>query len=268
MNDVFLSEIYIYPIKSLGGISLESSEISLRGLKHDRRYMLIDENRNFVTQREFSSLALIKVNIDGENLVCSINNNIIKFPLLPKTNNFIDVKVWRSNCKAELFENNINDWFSDYLNENVKLVYMPETTERAVNPLFSINNDIVSFADGYPYLIASQSSLDDLNSKLEKKINMDRFRPNLVIRGLEPFIEDKIKELRIGNIKFFLVKPCERCVITTIDQDTGINNGKEPLKTLSTYKRKDNKVTFGQNSISEQKNGTLNIGDKIGFIKT
>lgn len=266
-DDIFLSEIYIYPIKSLGGIKLNSVEFETRGLKNDRRYMLIDENNKFVTQREYPKMSLIKVDIDKDFLTCKFNDDILKVPVYPDNEFIVTVNVWDSYCKAILYNKEINDWFSNILNKNVRLVYMPESTNREVNKKYKINeNDIVSFADGYPFLLASQSSLDDLNSKLDNEISINRFRPNFVIKGAIPFIEDESKEIIIGDYKFFIVKPCERCVITTINQETGERFGKEPLKTLSTYRKVNNKIIFGQNLISELKEGNVRVGDRVSII--
>jgi uncharacterized protein YcbX len=263
MSKIFISEIYIYPIKSLGGIKLKSSDFEERGLQYDRRYMLVNNDNKFITQREFSQMSLISVEISDNSLICNVpNQNKLIIPLNPDTKENITVNVWRSFCNAQVYSKEINEWFSNFLKTEVKLVYMPDSTKREVNPDYSIKNDIVSFADGYPFLLASQTSLDDLNSKLDKKIDMNRFRPNFVINGADAFIEDSYKNITIGKNKFFIVKPCERCVITTIEQTTGISDGKEPLKTLSTYRKINNKIIFGQNLIPEKSFGTVNIGDE------
>lgn len=266
MNNIFLSEIYIYPIKSLGGIKLNSSEFEKRGLKNDRRYMLVDENNKFVTQRSIPKMSLIKVEINDDYITCSFENDSIKISLLPDKKETINVNVWNSYCDVDVFEKNINEWFSNILEKNLRLVYMPDSTNRTVNENYKVNdNDIVSFADGYPFLLASTSSLEDLNLKLENKIDINRFRPNFVIEGSNAFIEDESKEIIIGPYKFFIVKPCERCVITTINQETGISEGKEPLKTLSTYRKINNKIIFGQNLISELSSGNISVGDRVSI---
>lgn len=267
MSEIYLSEIYIYPIKSLGGIKLESSEFGETGLQYDRRWMLINKDNKFITQREFSKMSLISTKITNNHLVCIAKDMDDLY--IPFENNFsktITVNVWRSFCEAQTYENKINQWFSEFLNTDTRLVFMPETTKRSVNPDYAINNDIVSFADGYPFLVIGQGSLDDLNSKLYNPISMNRFRPNFVINGSTPFMEDEYKNITIGNNKFFIVKPCERCVITTIEQSKGISEGKEPLKTLSEYRKINNKVIFGQNLLSENKSGFIKVGDKVSLI--
>ena len=266
MNDIFLSEIYIYPIKSLGGIKLSQSEFNERGLKFDRRLMLIDENNKFITQRELPKMSLISTEINKDNLICrSSGFPDLEFPLEIEKNEGVNVNVWRSYCQSFVYNNQVNNWFSEFLNKKVKLVYMPDSTKREVNPDYSINDNIVSFADGYPILMIGQESLNDLNSRLEKKIGMDRFRPNLVISGSHAFTEDEYKTVNICENKFFIVKPCERCVMTTIDQSKGISDGKEPLKTLAEYRKIDNKIIFGQNLIADNQSGSLRINDQVRF---
>lgn len=235
-----LSEINIYPIKSLGGISLNESVAEDRGLSLDRRWMLVNEKGDFFTQREFPKMATLKVLIADDNLQISVENNSINIPFQPTTNDKIKVKVWQSRCDAILYDDAVNSWFSDVLQTNCQLVQMPESTQRKVSSYYAIRKfqDVVSFADGYPVLLIGENSLNDLNEKLEKPIPMNRFRPNLVVKDSEAFAEDNWKKIRIGEAIFHLVKPCARCVMTTIDQEKGISDGKEPLKTLAKFRLK------------------------------
>jgi uncharacterized protein len=269
-----LTEINIYPIKSLKGCSLKQSRIEERGLESDRRWMVIDENNEFLTQREIPKMATLEVEIRETGLVVKEGNSEIEIPFQPQNNETANVKVWSSRCRAKVYEKEINDWFSDVLKINCKLVLMPEETKRLVNPFYAVNKfkDTVSFADGYPFLLIGESSLNDLNSRLEKKIPMNRFRPNFVFNDSEPFAEDNWKKIRIGSTIFHVVKPCSRCVMTTIDQTTGISHGKEPLKTLASYrlvkKGGEQKILFGQNLIVENAGEILKIGDEIEVIET
>lgn len=275
---MFLSEINVYPIKSLKGISLISAIIEKRGLRFDRRWMLVDEQNVFFTQREFPKMATIKLEINFNYLRVSADNfEDLYVPFEPQTNERIKVQVWQNVCDAIVSENQINGWFSDVLETKCRLVYMPDDSERVVNPLFNRNNDIVSFADGYPFLLISESSMKDLNKKLEAPISMNRFRPNFVIKNSDAFAEDNWKKIKIGETIFRSTKPCARCVVTTIDQIKGIPTGKEPLQTLSKYRlAKDifpldfkaldldkNAVLFGQNLVAENFGKTLKIGDRV-----
>ncbi len=265
---MFLSEINIYPIKSLGGISLNSSTIEARGLQFDRRWMLIDEKKTFLTQREFPKMATIGVEILENGLRVSQAKNELIVPLEPNTNETASVKIWSSRCRAKVYENEINKWFQDVLQTKCRLVLMPKETHRKVNYFYAVHkDDTVSFADGYPFLLIGENSLADLNSRLENPVLMNRFRPNFVVSDSEAFAEDDWKKIKIGACQFHVVKPCGRCVITTIDQKIGEKQGTEPLKTLASFripKRSvKKKILFGQNLIAETVGGIISVGDKI-----
>ncbi len=157
----------------------------------------------------------------------------------------------------------IDSWFSEIIGIKCHLVKMPETTKRVVDESYA-KNKIVSFADGYPFLIIGQASLDDLNSRMEIPLPMNRFRTNFVFTGGNPFEEDNWKKFKIGNLKFEAVKPCARCVITTTNQETA-ERLHEPLLTLSKFRKIDNKVMFGMNVVCES-TGEIKVGDKIELI--
>ena len=269
-----LTEINIYPIKSLRGISLRQSKVEDRGLEFDRRWMVVDEKNQFLTQREFPKMATLEIGFEKKGLIVKDKENQIIIPLQPQNKETESVKIWSSNCRAIVYDNEINEWFSDVLQTNCRLVLMPEETKRRVNPFYALNKfkDTVSFADGYPFLLIGEASLSDLNSKLDKKIPMNRFRPNFVFNNSESFAEDTWKKVKIASTVFHVVKPCSRCVMTTIDQSTGIPDGKEPLKTLANYRLKKRgakqKILFGQNLIAENAGEVLKIGDKIEVLET
>ena len=269
INKYFLSAINIYPIKSLGGISLQSSLIEERGLGFDRRWMLVDDAKRFITQRSNPQMALFNVKLENELLIINHKQNKLSpltIRLQPYEEELINVQVWKDSVIALKYGGDVNDWFSKALGIKCKLVYMPDTTKRKVDPKYA-NNKIVSFADGYQFLIIGEESLNDLNNKLKMPLSMNRFRPNLVFSGGEAFDEDRWKQFKIGKMGFRAVKPCSRCVITTINQDTGIKS-KEPLTTLSTYRGKNGKVLFGMNMVAEG-TGKINVSDeiKINVIK-
>jgi len=254
-----MSGIYIYPIKSLGGISLQSSIVEERGLKYDRRWMLVDENNKFLTQRTHPQMALLQVEISDDRLIIKQKQNRIsplKIPLNPNLNREVTVEVWKDTVPALLYYDDVNNWFSEAIRFKCKLVYMPDSTKRKVDEQYAANK-IVSFADGYPLMMIGEESLNDLNSKLTHPVPMNRFRPSIVFSGGEPFEEDNWKSFKVGVLQFRVVKPCSRCVIPTVDPETG-EKGKEPLKTLSTYREKEGKVFFGMNVVA----------DSTGIIKT
>jgi uncharacterized protein YcbX len=260
-----LSEINIYPIKSLAGISLQSSEVEERGLKYDRRWLLVNESNSFFTQREFPEMALIKVAAEDTGLKIHHKTKIVEPLFIPfefEHTKKDKVIIWNDTVPGEFYNDQIYGWFSDILDTKCRLVKMPESTRRVVDKTY-VKNKIVSFADGYPFLIIGQASLDDLNSRLNKFLPMNRFRPNFVFTGGNPYEEDKWKNFKIGDVKFHAVKPCARCVITTTDQETA-ERAHEPLLTLSKYRKIENKVMFGMNLVCES-TGKVRIGDKIEF---
>lgn len=268
-----LSEINVYPIKSLRGVSLKTSLVENRGLQFDRRWMLVDERNQFLTQRDFPKMATVGVKITNDGLLVSSGGETLEISFEPQTNETANVKIWSSRCLGRIYEKKINEWFSDVLETSCRLVLMPEDAKRRVNYFYAVRrDDVVSFADGYPFLLIGESSLADLNSRLDAPVPMDRFRPNLVVSDSGAFAEDEWKKIRIGANVFHVVKPCARCVITTIDQRRGTKTGAEPLKTLAAYripKRSvKKKILFGQYLIAENVGAVLNVGDKIEAIET
>lgn len=269
---MFISEINIYPIKSLAGISLKNAMVEERGLRFDRRWLLVDEKNNFLTQREYPKMATIRVEILEDGLRVSENGNEMIVPFEPNTNETTSVKIWSSRCRAKVYNKETNDWFSNVLQTDCRIVLMPEETRRKVNYFYAVHKeDTVSFADGYPFLLIGENSLEDLNLRLETPVPMSRFRPNFVVFGADAFAEDNWKQIKIGSTTFHVVKPCARCVMTTIDQTNGEKQGVEPLKTLASYripKRSvKKKILFGQNLIAENIGEMVKIGDKVEIIE-
>ncbi|CAG5070703.1 putative protein YcbX [Dyadobacter sp. CECT 9623] len=259
-----LSEIWIYPIKSLGGIRLSEAQMEERGLQYDRRWMLIDENNKFVTQRFLPVMTLIEVALNEDNLQIWHRDepeDILTVPFEPVTAQKREVTIWDDVVEALTVSEEADSWLSARLGLSVQLVKMSESTERKADPKYAKNGEIVSFADGYPCLIISEASLEDLNARLDNKITMKRFRPNFVISGTAPFEEDNWKQINIGAASFEIVKPCARCVLTTIDPETS-EKGPEPLKTLAGYRKVNNKILFGQNLVATSL-GMVREGDSV-----
>jgi uncharacterized protein YcbX len=265
-----ISQLFIYPIKSLGGISVESTLVTDRGFQYDRRYMLVDENNRFLTQREYPVMALLQTMIDGNDLLVHHKKSIdikLRLPLIAVNEGDITrVAVWDDICEAIHVSPSADKWFSEQTGVSCSLVYMPETSRRQVDKSYALKDEITSFADGYPILMIGQSSLDDLNSRMKEALPINRFRPNIVFTGGRPFEEDTMEHFIVKGIHCYAVKPCARCVITTTNQETGMTE-KEPLKTLASYRRVKNEVYFGQNVLTEG-NGFLSVGDSIEVIKT
>ena len=268
MNKLILSEIFIHPVKSMGGISVDSAVVTERGLQNDRRWLLVDENNVFITQRILPEMALISTSINnGFVQLKHKTKNIepVSFPQEINEGENINVQIWKDNCIVLHYKAALDNWLSDIFKIKCKLVYMPGTTKRRIDKSYAFNNELVSFADGFPFLIIGQPSLDDLNYKLNKSIPIVRFRPNFVFTGGKAFEEDNFKKIKIGDIIFDIVKPCARCVITTTDQETTKRN-KEPLLTLSSYRMVNNKVMFGQNLIHHNI-GKVSVGDEIIILE-
>ena len=261
-----LSAIYIYPVKSLKGIALPHARIEDYGLQYDRKWMLID--KEFMSQRNYPEMSLLQVDLLSDHLHIFHSKNklsSLRVPLAEDKNaETVNVKIWNDQCQAQLLPQDTNEWFSNVLKVDCRLVYMPDKYRRKVDEKYANNSESTKFSDGFPYLLIGQSSLDDLNKRLTYPVPVERFRPNLVVSGFEPYAEDNWNIIQIGKSTFKVVKPCARCRVTTIDQKTA-KTGKEPLKTLSGYRKRDNKILFGQNLLNLS--GTeINQGDKVKLI--
>lgn len=263
---IALSELNTYPVKSAAGISVARSLVQWRGLEFDRRWMITDPQGKFMTQRQYPRMALIGVQLKADGLLLSAPG-MESIAVVISENPPVKVKVWGDFCQAVPAAAIVNHWLSQFLEMPCQLVYLPETVIRPVDRNYAIDpeRDRVSFADGFPYLLISEASLQDLNSRLETPLPMNRFRPNLVVSGCEPFAEDTWKKIRIGSVVFHLVKLCSRCAITTVDQATGIR-GQEPLATLGQYRRHKGKILFGQNLLPENE-GAIALGDSIEVLE-
>jgi len=266
MSGIFVSELNIYPLKSARGISLSEGLVTDRGFALDRRWMLVDRNNRFLSQRQIPRLALVQVEVRENSLfIQAPAMPALTVPFQPGAGVPLQVSIWADICDAQMVSDEADDWFSHFLDLQCRLVYMPDESRRPVNPQYSVNDFQVSCADGYPFLLISRASLDDLNKRLLQPLPMNRFRPNIVVEGCEPYAEDQWKQIRIGKVTFRVVKPCSRCKITTVDQQTGAS-GKEPLKTLATYRLRDGKVYFGQNLIHENL-GRIKLNQPVHIIQ-
>ncbi len=261
-----ITQINIYPVKSLGGISVNHAVTTARGFQYDRRWMITDDNNVFITQREVHAMALIRTafNPDGILLYQKENPaNCITIPYEIAEGESVQTTIWNDKCTAIHYNKRADEWLTEALSFKCKLLYMPDYSNRPVNPIYAKENEQVSFADGYPYLIIGENSLQDLNNRLEEPLPMNRFRPNLVFSGGNAFCEDNWHDINIGNIKFRALKPCMRCQITTINQENGVPS-KEPLKTLATFRQVNNNILFGMNLLAVTA-GEIKVGDAINL---
>jgi uncharacterized protein YcbX len=256
-----LVDIFIYPIKSLGKVPLEQSDAQIRGFQFDRRMMLTDAIGNFLSQRQYPEMAKFKVSLVENGFLVNYESDELFIPFDLQTSKLRSIKIWEDQLTAPEADPQFSNWFSDHLNAKYRLIIMNDQTIRSVDKKYSVYDETVSFSDGFPYLLIGSASLDDLNEQLDIPVPMDRFRPNLVIQTDMPFVEDSFDIFKIGNAIFKRSKPCARCIVTTTDQLTGIRE-KEPLLTLSGYRKVDNKILFGQNVIC-LKEGSVKVGDEV-----
>lgn len=260
MDQKIVSEIWIYPVKSLGGIQLQSARVLHKGLEYDRRWMLIDERNQCMTQRVFPAMALFKLVWGPGGFSIHYKNDSLALPFTVHGNPFA-ATIWNDTVDVYEVDPAISNWFSQKLEVTCKLVAFPEKNPRLIDDKYAVMPDHVSLADGYPLLIIGQNSLNDLNNRMKQPLPMNRFRPNVVYTGGLPYEEDHWHDFRIGNSRFSAVKPCARCVLTTVDQDTA-EKGKEPLVTLAQYRREGNNIYFGQNLVVLE-GERIAVGDEI-----
>lgn len=257
--------LYIYPVKSLAGIQVSSFEMDDFGPKGDRRWMIVDEDRRFVTQRALPELVKITTSLVGDKVSVHVPGE--GDFALQATEQELRVLVWRDWVKA--FEGAVeaNQALTRFCGKDLRFVYMPDTSFRRVDAGRVTEYRRVGFADGFPFLITSLASLDELNERLDAPVDMRRFRPNIVVEGATPWQEDQWSRLKLGEQHFDIVKPCSRCVLTTVDPDTGAKDpGLQPLRTLSSYRKTSDGVIFGQNAIHETP-GTLHVDDSVTVIE-
>jgi MOSC domain-containing protein len=261
---VSVSGLFVYPVKSTGGISILSGKVEPRGFRHDRRWMVVDKDGNFLSQRTVPALALIRSSVGARTVELSApGRNVMSLPLEPSGDRR-PVVVWNDVVEAVDGGDRAAEWFSAVLGMPCRLVGMPESSRRPVSLQVTGRGDHTSFADAFPFLLLSQASLDYLNGHLPSPVPMDRFRPNIVVNACAPFEEDTWRLIRVGEVRLHVVKPCSRCVITTIDQATA-KPGEEPLRTLSRLRQFGNHVLFGQNCIPEGE-GFIHVGDRVEVL--
>ena len=265
---ITLSNLTYYPIKACRGFDVNESNVERMGLSSDRRMMVVSEFGEFLTQREYPKLARITPTLsDGVLTLSAPAWDTVTFPVL-KTGETVPVDIWRSRDVQAVDQGEAAaKWLSSWIGDPVRLVHIADGFKRRLNRNYAINaDDHTGFADGYPILIISEESLRDLNSRLDSPVPMNRFRPNIVVKGCEPFAEDTWKRIRIGDdVEMALVKPCARCVVTTIDKET-LQQNKEPLKTLNTFRKQVGGAMFGQNAIPLNE-GRLEVGMSVQVIQ-
>jgi uncharacterized protein len=273
---VRLEAIFLYPIKSCRGTPLDQVVIERRGIRGDRRWMVADPEGSLISQRDHPRMALVEPRLGEDGLVVQAPGREPLHLGLQEGGTAMEVEIWGDRCPAVDQGDDAAEWFGSFLGTPVRLVRQDDDAMRPVDPAYARSpGDQVSFADGYPLLLTGTASLDDLNTRLPEPIPMNRFRPNLVVSGARAFEEDAWTRVRIGGVDFHVVKPCARCVVTTVDQGTGTKR-KEPLRTLAEFRRnvpggrkgKGNAVYFGQNLIPDpgSVSATLRAGDEVEVL--
>lgn len=267
-----VTELYRYPVKSCKGEFLHAAKIDRRGIQGDRSFMLIDSTSQFITQRKKPRMALIQTQLTPEGVLLLSVDGMDKLTHEPiQEGNRFEVKIWKDKPLAIDQGDIAADWFTQFLGTPCRLVTMPNDYQRQVNQKYAPRaEDQVGFADGFPFLLIGESSLLDLNERLiirnKTRMPMNSFRPNIVIAGSEAYEEDTWKKIQIGEVIFEIVRPCSRCAITTVNQETGIT-GLEPLTTLNTYRKTgENKIMFGQN-MTHANEGIIQVGDPVQILE-
>ncbi|MFY0593497.1 MOSC domain-containing protein [Roseivirga sp.] len=270
MSTLKISDLWIYPIKSLAGIQLKKAQVEKRGLQYDRRWVLVDMEGVFVNQREFPEMNFLQPAINSHSITISHKHGkkeSLSFSLTEPDSDPIEVSVWDDQCTGKPVSEEADEWFSDFLGKQVRLLFMHKKGVRPADQRYALSpSDEVSYADGYPILMISEASLALLNEKTEEHIPMNRFRANIIVSGATAHQEDSLREIEIGEVKLYGVKPCARCVMTTINIETGLK-GKEPLKSLASYRKVGYKILFGENFIPA-KEGVIEVGQEITIQAT
>lgn len=265
---VQISELWVYPLKGAAGISLQHAELDVFGVRHDRRWMIVDAAGEFVTQRNQPRLALLGTSLASDALeLRSSAAGVMRLPLVAPGPSRRTVRIWSDDVEARDCGEDAAAFVSAHLGTEARLLYMPASTRRQIDPAYARPGGRVSFADAFPLLLISQTSLDELNRRLAAPLPMLRFRPNVVVAGAQrPHAEDAWRSVRLGTIVCDVVKPCPRCAVTTVDPATA-ETGREPLRTLAGYRRFDGQVWFGQNLVHRGL-GMLAVGDAVQILDT
>ncbi|MAR92264.1 MAG: MOSC domain-containing protein [Pseudomonadales bacterium] len=263
-----IGAMYIHPVKSLAAMAREAFFIDRFGPTWDRRWMVVDARGRFITQRQCATMALIQTALDDDVLCLSHRDQeTLRVSIAQCAHGEpVTVQVWDDECAARLAPPVVHQWLSDVLGRSCRLVYMPDSTHRPVDPDYAPGGATVSFADGFPLLLTTQASLADLNGEMSQSVAMQRFRPNLVVEDAAPWGEDHWRVIQVGAMVFDVVKPCSRCAIPTIDPATG-EKQPEVFRVLQQYRRRGNQVFFGQNLVPRG-TGTLRLGDRVRVLES
>ncbi|MCS7081562.1 MAG: MOSC N-terminal beta barrel domain-containing protein [Rhodothermia bacterium] len=247
-----LAALYVYPVKSCRGFAVEAWTVEERGLAHDRRWMWVGPQGRALTQRELPKMALISVALTEEALQLAYpGREPLWVPLEPgQRARWCIVRLWNEELRLLDLGPEPARWFASALGQEARLVFQPRESHRPLDARYGRPGEGVSLADGYPILLLSEASLEALNALLERPVSVLRFRPNLVFAGVEPFVEDTWSWVRLGSVRLRLVKPCSRCLVPSIDPESGCLEP-EPLRTLASFRLRQGRIWLGQNAVPE-----------------
>lgn len=264
MSPLIVSQLSIYPIKSAAEVTLDAMQLNVMGPECDRRWMVIDKNNTFVTQRKDPRICLIRVTLVSDGLRLSVDGLSDCIVSTPASGDLYTSSVWGTEVKGLDCGDDVAQWLSDFLSKDCRLIHMPDNFNRPVAPDFALKQEQVAFADGFPLLITSHASLEDFNNKLGYEVGMNRFRPNIVISGNEAYAEDQWQTIAIGDIKLSLVKPCSRCIMPSINPETAVKE-MAVNQALQTHRRRGRSTFFGQNAVYN-KLGAIRVGDEVTVL--
>jgi uncharacterized protein YcbX len=261
-----VSGLFIHPVKSCGRVIVEEAVVGATGFELDRRWMVVGDDGGLLSQRAHPRLALVRVRLGDDRLIIEAPElPALEVPVRVESKAATRVRVWKDEVSAVNEAADASRWFSRHLGCSARLVRLAGDDARPLGSPSAQPADRVSFADGFPFLLISKASLDGLNRRLPVPVPMDRFRPNIVVEGCDPHAEDEWHRVRIGEVVFRVAKACARCIVTTVDQSTG-DRGREPLRTLSTYRTVDGQVLFGQNLVHDGR-GVVRVGDSVTVLE-
>jgi uncharacterized protein YcbX len=267
MSDFVLNRIRMYPIKACAGTDVQEARMDERGLQHDRRWMLINKQGKDLHQFDYPRLASVIVSLAGDGLLVQAPGmSALHIPLHPQSSTPLVVQWHMGHSEALPAYKQADEWFQDFLHLPCHLVFMPETAQHPVEPGYEVDHKRAAFTS-FHYHLLGEGSLNNLNQRMATPVPLERFRPNLVIAGTPAFAEDSWRTIQINQYTFHVVKPCDRCAITTVDPVRGVMTGKEPMTTLARYRTFKRKVLFGQYLLSGER-GVLHVGDSVQVLES
>ncbi|OCG33525.1 hypothetical protein A9G34_05620 [Gilliamella sp. Choc4-2] len=263
---ISVNQLYIYPIKSLQGISLKKNKMVDGGFEYDRVLMISEPDGTFITARQYPELLKLKTSVMNNNIDVSISSQkaiTINFDEFSKNNE--PTEVWGNHFTSQIASIRVNQFFSQFLRKDVQIRWVGNNLTRRIKRYPQIP---ISFADRYPYLLLNEASFNYLQQKCPIKLDIRQFRSNIIVKGALPFAEDAWKTIKIGNVIFDIVKPCNRCMLTTLNFNSAkplANN--EPLNTLRYFRADEQgKIDFGMNMIARN-NGSISVNDPIEILE-